>query len=346
MSAAERLVAVAIDLAERGWVPDRVVRYGTDRLVSVRLDRERREDPAERARFWESAHSGPIALVPDLANAQHYEVPPEFFDLVLGPRRKYSSALWPPGVDELGAAEEAMLQLTADRADLEDGQSILDLGCGWGSFTLWAAERFPGSRVVGMSNSTPQRRHILDLAASRGLGNVEVRTTDINDFDPGRRFDRVVSVEMLEHVRNHPELFRRMRGWVEDDGLAFVHVFAHRDHAYPFEVEGPASWMAETFFSGGVMPSVALLPEAAAGAFELEGDWWVDGTHYSRTLDAWLELMDLRATEVRTVLAPVYGDDLDRWVRRWRMFFMACASLFAHADGTEWGVAHHRFRPA
>ncbi|MEX1280031.1 MAG: cyclopropane-fatty-acyl-phospholipid synthase family protein [Acidimicrobiia bacterium] len=346
MSAAESLVARAIDLAERGRVPDPLIRWGTARLVGVRLDRERRTDPTERERFWAQAAEGPIALVPDLANDQHYEVPAAFFDLVLGPRRKYSSALWPDGVDDLEAAEEAMLALTATRADLADGQDVLDLGCGWGSFTLWTAERFPESAVLGVSNSSGQREHILRLAAERGLDNVEVVTADVNDFDPGdRRFDRVVSVEMLEHVRNHPELFRRLRRWVRDDGAVFVHVFAHRTFAYPFEVDGPASWMAETFFSGGVMPSVDLLPRAAAPDFELDGDWWVDGTHYERTLDAWLVRMDDRIDEVRAVLAPVYGDDLDRWLQRWRMFFMACSALFAYDDGDEWGIAHHRFRP-
>lgn len=345
MPVAESAVARAIDLAERGVVPDPLIRWGTHRLVGIRLDRERAADPIERERFWADAASGPVALVPDLANEQHYEVPASFFDLVLGPRRKYSSALWPPGVADLPAAEEAMLSTTADRAGVADGQAILDLGCGWGSFTLWAAERFPGASVTGVSNSAGQREHILRLAADRGLDNVEVITADVNDFAPDGRFDRIVSVEMLEHVRNHPELFRRMRDWIHDDGAVFVHVFAHREFAYPFEVDGPASWMASTFFSGGVMPSSRLLPGAAAPWFETTGDWWIDGTHYARTLDAWLARMDEREDEVRGVLAPIYGDDLDRWVQRWRMFFMACSALFGYADGTEWGVVHHRFQP-
>lgn len=345
MPATDRFATAAVELAERRLVPDAGIRWATRRLVSNRLAAERDRDPAGREAFWAAAQAGPIALVPDLANEQHYEVPAAFFDLVLGPRRKYSSAWWPPGVDDLASAEEAMLALTAERAGIADGQAILDLGCGWGSFTLWAAEHHPASEVVGVSNSAGQRDHILRLAADRGLGNVAVVTADVNDFDAGRRFDRVVSVEMLEHVRNHRALFERMRGWVAEDGAVFVHVFAHREFAYPFETGGPGSWMAETFFSGGVMPSVDLLPDAAARHFDLAGDWWVDGTHYARTLDAWLGRLDEQEPEVRAVLASTYGDDLDRWVQRWRMFFMACSALFGFADGTEWGVAHHRFEP-
>ena len=345
MALSDRFADAAVELAERGIVPDPAIRWGTRRLVAGRLAAERDRDPTERAAFWAEAQEGPIALVPDLANTQHYEVPAAFFDLVLGPRRKYSSAWWPPGTDGLADAEEAMLALTAERAGLADGQAILDLGCGWGSFTLWAAERFPDARVVGVSNSTGQRAHILGSAAERGLANVEVRTADINDFDPGRRFDRIVSIEMLEHVRNHRRLFDRMRSWVVDDGSVFVHVFAHREFAYPFEVDGPGSWMARTFFSGGVMPSVQLIPEAAAPGFALAGDWWMDGMHYARTLDAWLERLDEWRPEVRAVLAPTYGEDVDRWVQRWRMFFMACAALFAYDGGAEWGVAHHRLDP-
>lgn len=339
-------MAGAIGAAERGRVPDALVRWGTRRLVGHRLGVEQVRDPAERDRFWAEASEGPIALVPDLANEQHYEVPAAFFDLVLGPRRKYSSAFWPKGVETLDEAESTMLERTAERAGLVDGQRILDLGCGWGSFTLWAAERFPASQVVGVSNSASQRESILARAEGSGLSNVTVETADINDFAPDGRFDRIVTIEMLEHVRNHPALFARMAEWVEPEGAIFAHVFAHRDFAYPFEIDGPASWMAETFFSGGVMPSRRLLPDAAATAgWHLDGDWWESGVHYERTLEAWLDRMDDQLPQVRDVLAPTYGDDVDLWLQRWRMFFMACSALFGYADGREWGIAHHRFTP-
>lgn len=302
-------------------------------------------DPAAREQFWESAWSGEMALHADLANEQHYEVPASFFSLVLGPRKKYSAAYWPEGVDQLGAAEGAMLELYAERAGLRDGQSILDLGCGWGSFTLWAAERFPGSQIVAVSNSSSQREHIEAGVATRGLRNIEVVTSDITGLELRRRFDRVVTVEMLEHVRNHRAVFQKLRAWLEASGAVFVHVFAHRQYAYPFSGEGPGSWMARTFFTGGAMPSRALLPAAAHPLFQLADDWWIDGTHYARTLESWLTRLDEHEAEVRTVLEPVYGADVELWVQRWRMFFMACAEMFGYRNGTEWGVAQHLLRP-
>lgn len=331
--------------AEKARLPDAVIRLGIDRIVAARLANERSRDPAERERFWDRAWEGPVAVHTDLANEQHYEVPAPFFDLVLGPHLKYSAAWWPAGTADLAAAEEAMLALTAKRTGLADGQTVLDLGCGWGSLCLWAAERYPGSRFYAVSNSSSQRERIETEAHRRQLSNVEALTADVDEFDPGRRFDRIVSVEMLEHVRNHRELLRRMREWIEPDGAVFVHVFAHRRYSYPFETSGPASWMARTFFTGGVMPSRSLIPRAAAPFFDLADDWWIDGSHYRRTLDAWLESLDAHADEVRAVLAPVYGSATDEWVQRWRLFFMACSRMFGYDHGREWGVAHHRLVP-
>jgi cyclopropane-fatty-acyl-phospholipid synthase len=342
VSLTERFAEWAIDLAERRRVPNPLIRFGMRRVISRRLATEQKTD---RGEFWAAARQGPIAVVPDLANRQHYEVPAAFFELVLGPRLKYSACTWPTGVDDLAAAEEAMLALTAERAGIGDGDSILDLGCGWGSFSLWAAERFPNSEVVGVSNSAPQRRSIEARASRAGLHNVTIVTSDINDFDPGRRFDRVVSVEMMEHVRNHPELFRRLRSWTEDDGTVLVHVFAHRDRAYPYETGGPADWMADTFFSGGVMPSADLIPSAAEMWFEHESTWWMNGRDYERTLEAWLNRMDQQPDAIRAALEPTYGPDTELWIQRWRMFFMACSELFGYRRGSEWGVVHHRLRP-
>lgn len=243
------------------------------------------------------------------------------------------------------AAEDAMLTTYEERAELRDGQRILDLGCGWGSFSLWAAERYPGSQIVAVSNSAPQRRFIESKAAEGGLSNIEVITSDVNQFHPDGRFDRIVSIEMLEHVRNHRALFGRMRGWVESDGAVFVHVFAHRELAYPFETEGRGAWMARTFFTGGVMPSPTLLPEAAVAEFALDETWWIGGQHYARTLRAWLDLQDEREPEIRRVLAPIYRSDVDRWVQRWRMFYMACEEMFRFDGGRQWGVLHQLFRP-
>jgi cyclopropane-fatty-acyl-phospholipid synthase len=248
-------------------------------------------------------------------------------------------------VDDLASAEEAMLGLYAERADLVDGQEVLDLGCGWGSFTLWAAEKYPTSHIVAVSNSAPQRAFIESEADLRGLTNIEVITSDINEFDPVQRFDRIVSIEMLEHVRNHRALFKRMRNWIDDAGAVFAHVFGHREFAYPFETEGRGAWMAQTFFTGGVMPSPTLLPEAGVADFAMERTWWLSGHHYARTLRAWLERQDRAEAEVRHVLSSVYGSEVDRWIQRWRMFYMACEEMFAFDHGRQWGVLHQLFRP-
>jgi cyclopropane-fatty-acyl-phospholipid synthase len=342
-SIGDRLMSGAVGLAERGTMPDRWIRFGMRSVIRSRLRTLTREGTPDG--FPHSAWSGPIAEEPEAANRQHYEVPPEFFARVLGPRLKYSSAYWGPGVGDLESAEEAMLGLYADRASIRDGQSVLDLGCGWGSFSLWAAERFPNSEVVAVSNSRLQGEYIEKRAADIGLDNLRVETADINHFAPRRRFDRIVSVEMLEHVRNHRLLFSRLARWLEDDGVLFTHVFAHRRHSYPYETDGPANWMAQTFFTGGVMPSRSLLPEAAGPEMVADGEWWIAGTHYSRTLEAWLGRLDDSGEDIARDLAPVYGnDELSIWVQRWRMFFMACAEMFAMDAGEQWGVVHHTFR--
>ena len=344
----------AFAAAERGWLPDPVLRAGVRALVRGRLRRER--DRGETTALPASVDGGTIAVETRAANEQHYEVPPEFFRVVLGPWMKYSCCLW-DGVETLAGAEEAMLAATAERAGFSDGQEVLDLGCGWGSLTLWAARRFPRSRFLAVSNAVPQRRFIERRAAELGLANVEARTADVNAFDPGRRFERIVSIEMMEHVRDHPALFERLAGWLEPGGALFAHVFCHRSHAYPFRTEEAGEWMARRFFTGGVMPSEETLPTAArrggGGSLELEDRWRVSGRHYERTAEAWLERLDTRADEARSALAGsasadgvegAGGEDPERARIRWRLFFLAVAETFGYRDGDEWGVAHYRWR--
>ena len=340
---------LALEFTERGIVPDRLVRAGIRRLLQARLDEIAAQHPAAAAEqaeaFVAAMRRAPIALVPEKANEQHYEVPSAFFGQVLGRRRKYSSAWWPQGVSDLDAAEEAALAATAERAQLQDGKRILELGCGWGSLTLWMAEHYPGARITAVSNSHSQRAHIEAQAQRRGLGNVQVVTANVAELRLDRRFDRVVSVEMFEHLRNWPEMFRRVAGWLEPGGRFFMHVFVHRGTPYAFEARDDSDWMARHFFSGGMMPSDDL-------ALRFQDDltllsrWRWDGTHYARTAEAWLANMDARREAVWPILAQTYGAErAGLWWMRWRLFFMSCAELFGHDQGRQWWVAHYLFEP-
>ncbi len=342
-------MTLGIELAERGFVPTPVIRMGIRRLLRSRIREEavRHSDrEAALARFVASMEGADVAPVPALANRQHYEVPAAFFRAVLGSRMKYSSGIWPAGVDTLDASEEAMLRLTSERAEIQDGHRILDLGCGWGSFSLWAAEHFPASQVVGVSNSASQREFILGEARRRGLSNVEILTADMNRFQAPGRFDRVVSVEMFEHMRNWPELFRRIDSWLNPGGKLFIHVFASTRFAYLFETDADDDWMGRHFFTGGMMPSHDLLPRVA-GPLSLEDHWVVPGTHYARTSEAWHENLLRNAAAAEAALTgPLSPAEARVQVRRWQMFFLACAELFGFDGGREWHVSHYRLAKA
>ena len=333
----------AISLLETGFVPDALTRAGIRHLCGVRLAEESRDAARRMASLRESIMTGPVAPVPQLANEQHYEVPAEFMRLALGPRMKYSSCLYETGRETLAQAEDAMLALTAQRAELADGQDILELGCGWGSLTLWTAERFPKSHITAVSNSAPQREHILAEAARRGLTNLRVLTRDMNVFAIEETFDRVVSVEMFEHMRNYPELMRRVAGWLKPGGKLFVHIFCHKSLAYPFADEGEDDWMARHFFSGGIMPSESLLLEFQ-DHLRKEKMWIVDGRHYEKTSNHWLANLDSNRVRALELLRAAYGADAALRLTRWRIFYMACAELFGYDGGSEWRVAHYLFR--
>lgn len=339
----------AIELAERGMLPDFLIRAGIRRLLAARI---REISPLGNAdetgvvdAFVGILNESPIAIETQAANEQHYEEPPSFFETVLGPRLKYSACLWEAGTENLAEAEEQMLQLTARRAGIGNGQRVLELGCGWGSFCLWAAEKFPGSQIVGVSNSANQRGFILGRAQERGLSNLEILTRDMNDFSPDGRFDRIVSIEMLEHLRNYRKFFARVRNWLEGDGAFFIHIFCHRKIPYAFEPTSSSDWMARHFFTGGIMPSYDLF-ERFDEDLEVREKWRVSGEHYSKTLEAWLERQDADRDRLIEILSRSPDED-SAAVRfqRWRMFFMACSELFRWDHGNEWFVGHYLLGP-
>ena len=341
------MITLLILLAEKGLLPDAIIRLGIRRLCRQRLvDASNINETLmeqEHAAWIDVLKESPIALVPEKANEQHYEVPPRLFELVLGDRLKYSSGLWPEGVSSLDESEVAMLKLTIDRAGLVDGQDVLELGCGWGSLTLFMAECFPKSKITAVSNSNDQRQFIEARCEERNLKNVEIITADMNDFETAKLFDRVISIEMFEHMRNYEKLLGRVNVWLKNKGKLFVHIFSHQKIAYPFEDNDDADWMAREFFSGGQMPSHRLLM-SFPGQMKIEKDWRVSGTHYEKTSLAWLQKMDKNKAEVLELFKKTYGEsDANSWFQRWRIFFMSCEVLFGFNRGSEWGVSHYLF---
>ncbi|MFZ5739028.1 MAG: SAM-dependent methyltransferase [Pseudomonadota bacterium] len=338
-------IASLIDFAERVPMPDAVIRAGIRMLCARTAANMSQGNQATDAAFAQAMAECAVAEHTDAANAQHYEVPAAFFGEVLGPHRKYSSCFYRDAETSLAQAEAEALRLTMEHADLRDGQSILELGCGWGSLSLAMAERFPYARIVSVSNSASQREYIEHEAAARRLMNLRIVTSDMNVFEPHETFDRVVSVEMFEHMMNWRKLMTWIRGWLKPGGLFFMHIFSHRRGAYLFDRADRADWIAQHFFTGGVMPSHRLIQQYA-DLFKIDEQWRWSGRHYQRTAEDWLVNFDRHRGEIETILRPVYGDDTALWMRRWRWFFLATSGLFGYADGDEWGVSHYRLKPA
>ncbi len=330
----------------RGLLPDAVLRLGSRWGAAARERRESRGGVvAQEARLRalvERMSSGPVAEVPEKANEQHYELPPDFIGLILGPRRKYSGCLWEPGLSDLAKAERAMLALTCERAQVRDGQRILDLGCGWGSLSLWLAERYPSAEIVGVSNSQSQRAYIESEASARGFENLTILTADVNDFEPHGRFDRVMSIEMFEHMRNWKELLRRISTWLEPGGKAFVHVFSHRTLPYRFE----STWAAERFFTAGLLPSHDLLLHFQDDLAVRER-WVVPGTHYARTLQAWLGRLDRHRGEALRILRQDGRSEREarRMLGAWRLFLISTDEIWGYRGGQHWLVSHYLLEP-
>ena len=341
------MIKLLIKLAEKGILPDFFIRLGISKLCGQRLTDE--NDLSLKAReenhqkWVDILTESPIALVPEKANEQHYEVPSRLFELVLGAKLKYSSGYWPQGTSTLDDSEVEMLKLTSKRASLSDGQEVLELGCGWGSLTFHMALTYPNSKITAVSNSNDQRQFIEKKCDELKIKNIKVITADMNDFSSEKTFDRVVSIEMFEHMRNYDELLKRVSEWLKKDGKLFVHIFSHKEIAYPFEDKGEGDWMAREFFSGGQMPSHKLLT-CFSSRMKIEKDWRVEGTHYEKTSLAWLNKMDENKKEVLKLFEKTYGkNEASTWFQRWRIFFMSCEVLFGFNKGSEWGVSHYLF---
>ncbi len=337
-----------VKLIEQGKIPDIAVRAGIRKLCRQRLEEEHYRDLEAQSeqynRFLEEVRNSALAIDTYKANEQHYEVPAAFFVEALGTHLKYSSGYWPQGVTTLDEAEQRMLALYLERGQLENGQSILELGCGWGSLTLYMASQLPDSEITAISNSHSQREYIMGQAEQRGLSNIQIITCDINAFEPDGQFDRVVSIEMFEHVRNYQRLFDQIASWLKPGGKLFVHVFCHRFLMYPFIAEGEDNWMARHFFSGGQMPSADTFLQFQQ-RLTVDSRWLVDGRHYEKTSNAWLANMDAAREKIMPVFQQTYGDDAEIWWQRWRIFFMSCAELFGMDQGTQWHVVHYLFSP-
>jgi cyclopropane-fatty-acyl-phospholipid synthase len=334
-------------LLEKDRVPDFLIRRGIRQLLDQRLREENKGSAeAQQEHFMQlvrELESSDVAVNTKDANEQHYEVPTRFYQYCLGKHLKYSSGYWKPGVTDIDTSERDMLELTCQRAQLGNDMDVLELGCGWGSLSLFMSEKFPGSRFTVVSNSRTQKTYIDEQAEKRGIKNLTVITADMNVFTIDRQFDRVVSVEMFEHMRNYKKLMAKVAGFLKQGGRLFVHIFTHKEHAYKFEVKDETDWMSKYFFTGGIMPSDHLLLYFN-DHFAIKEHWRVSGMHYHKTSEAWLRNMDRHRKEIMPLFEETYGKEhaLKWWVY-WRIFYMACAELWGYNNGNEWMVSHYLF---
>jgi cyclopropane-fatty-acyl-phospholipid synthase len=333
-------------LLSRGLIPEPVIRLSIQQLLRKRIADESKQDVAASQehlnKLIQQLKDSPIAIETAEANRQHYELPPEFFKFVMGRWLKYSCGLWDDSTKDLTQAEEKMLNVYLQRTGIQDGMDILELGCGWGSFSLYAAKRFPKCRFTGVSNSGPQRTFIMQRAAELGIKNLEIITQDVNKLEMNQTFDRVVSIEMFEHMRNYEKLLGRISGWLKPDGKLFVHIFTHKNLAYLFEDNDASDWLTRNFFTGGIMPSDHLLFYFNKD-LRVDQHWVVNGQNYQKTSEAWLANMKAHEKEIMAIFREHYKDEALKWWNFWKIFFMACAELWGFRQGNEWHVSHYLF---
>lgn len=334
-------------LLEKNKIPDFLIRIGIRKLLKQRLQQEKKStvelQQAHLMKLIEELKNSPIAINTAEANEQHYEVPTKFYQYCLGKNLKYSSGYWKNGVTDINTSEDDMLEITCNRAELKDGQNVLEFGCGWGSLSLFMAKKYPQSTFTVVSNSRTQKLYIDEQAKQRGISNLTVITVNINDFTIDQTFDRVVSVEMFEHMRNYQKLMKKVADCLKPGGKLFVHIFTHKDVAYKFEVIDETDWMSKYFFTGGIMPSDDLLLYFNE-ELSIEQHWHVSGMHYSKTSEAWLQNMDKHKAEIIPLFEDTYGKDQSvKWWVYWRIFYMACAELWGYNNGEEWIVSHYLF---
>lgn len=330
-------------LLEKNLLPDWLLRIGIRRLLAQRI---RGESTAyRREAYVADLKTRALAEQTAAANTQHYEVPTRFYQLCLGQNLKYSGCLYPTGRETLDQAEDAMLALYAERAQLADGQTILELGCGWGSLCLYNAKKFPRAQITAISNSRTQKEHIDAEAKQRGLTNLTIITADINVFDTApAQFDRVVSVEMFEHLKNYQRLFAHIARWLKPGGMLFTHIFTHHRFSYHFVARDSTDWMSRYFFTGGQMPAHDLFLQFQDD-LKLVSDWTVNGRHYQQTAEHWLQNMDAHRAEIFPIFVQTYGaENATKWWAFWRVFYLSCAELWGYRGGEEWLVSHYLFR--
>ena len=332
-------------LLARGLIPDWILRRGVRSQGKERLNMMNKVDSTkEYSKFINEASTGNIAVNTDDANNHHYEVDSEFFKYCLGKNLKYSCCFWDENTLDLDAAEDNMLEIYSKRAEITDGMNILDIGCGWGSLSLFLAQKYPKSEITGVSNSSSQKIFIDSVASERNISNLNIITRDINDFRTEEKYDRILSIEMFEHTKNTKKLMNLINDWLNPNGLFFMHVFAHKENPYYFDRDQKNAWMAKYFFTGGMMPNHNLFKDLKSN-LEYQKSWILSGEHYERTSNAWLDKMDQNKSKILSLFERSNSSSVaKRKFHFWRLFYIACAEIFGYDNGNEWVVSHHLFK--